>query len=255
MEIDRDRRVLASNKRRIRNGLAFWLATAFAVATGTVTAPVFAQEMTSAPNSSATSQNTNAPAQVPATLSMVPGTQIQVRTADSLSALDDGYGGHFIGVLVQPVVVDGWVVARTGQYIVGEAVATEKNSKVRLRLNQLILVDGELVRIETAGVAMALNAPPQSLVSFSVTTAASVSTSRGRVAFKPVTAEDYTNFPLGNAPTKIPFGYDPPCCVDQHGYGQFAGDGYGYEYYYGAGYVPPPIQIRYYGWHGNRWGW
>jgi len=255
MEFDRDRKVMASKFERWRRDFAFSAAAMLAVGFGFMTTSAFAQEAADTVAAVVAAQNTNAPAQVPATLSLVPGTQIQVRTADYLSALDDGYVGHFIGVLVQPVAVDGWVVARAGQYIVGEAVAADKNSKVRLRLNQLILVDGELVPIETAGVAMALNAPPQSLVSFSLTTAASVSTSRGRVAFKPVTAEDYTNFPLGNAPTKIPLGYDPPCCVDQHGYGQFAGDGYGYEYYYGAGYVPPPIQIRYYGWHGNRWGW
>jgi hypothetical protein len=255
MEFDRDRKVMASKFERWRRDFAFSAAAMLAVGFGFTTTSTFAQEAADTVATVVAAQNTNAPAQVPAAFSLVPGTQIHVRTADSLSALDDGYGGHFIGVLVQPVVVDGWVVARAGQYIVGEAVAADKNSKVRLRLNQLILVDGELVRIETASVTMPLHAPPQSLVSFSLTTAASVSTSRGRVAFKPVTAEGYTNFPLGNAPTKIPFGYDPPCCVDQHGYGQFAGDGYGYEYYYGAGYVPPPIQIRYYGWHGNRWGW
>jgi hypothetical protein len=180
---------------------------------------------------------------------------IQVRTADYLSSEDDGNGAHFIGTLARPVVVDGWLVAHAGQYIVGEVASSDKNRGFELHLNQLILEDGELVRIQTAAVIAAKGTPPQSPLTFNLAKAVSFSTLRGRVAFRAVIAEDYTNFPLGSAPVQIPFGYDPPCCVDQHGYGAFAGDGYGYPYYYGAGYFPPPIQIRYYGWHGNRWGW
>jgi hypothetical protein len=239
---------------------SFWRAAGLVVVFGLMAHSVSAQQIAAADAATpdvAQAQST-AVAQggevAPTTLSLSEGTSVHLRTTDYLSALNDGYGGQFIGVLVAPVVVDGWLVARAGQYIVGEAASGDKKT-VSLRLNQLILVDGGLVRIETSPVTAGLDTPPQSMLSFTLTKAATISRVRGRVTFRTVTAEDYTNFPLGNAPTKIPFGYDPPCCIDQHGYGQFAGDGYGYHYYYGAGYVPPPVQIRYYGWHGNRWGW
>lgn len=243
----------------LAKSISLWrTAAGFAVILGCMTYSVSAQQM-AAPDAIApsTAQATTAApggSTIPDTLTLNEGTAVHLRTTDFLSALNDGYGGHFIGVLVAPVVVDGWVVARAGQYIVGDAANGDKKT-IQLRLSQMILVDGGLVRIETSPVAAGLDTPPQSVLTFTLTKAATISTVRGRVAFRTVVAEDYTNFPLGNAPTKIPFGYDPPCCVDQHGYGQFAGDGYGYDYYYGAGYVPPPVQIRYYGWHGNRWGW
>jgi hypothetical protein len=244
--------------RSFGRSISFWRMAGFAVILGCMTYSVSAQQVaapdTMAPSTAQGTTVAQGTSTVPDTLTLNEGTAVHLRTTDFLSALNDGYGGHFVGVLVAPVVVDGWVVARAGQYIVGDAANGEKKT-IQLRLSQLILVDGGLVRIETSPVAAGLDTAPQSVLTFTLTKATPVSTVRGRVAFRAVTGEDFTNFPLGNAATKIPFGYDPPCCVDQHGYGQFAGDGYGYDYYYGAGYVPPPVQIRYYGWHGNRWGW
>ena len=184
---------------------------------------------------------------------MPEGMAIQVRTTDYLSnSLDSG---HFIGVLFQPIVLDGWVVARAGQYIVGDMSNAGKKSAVQLSLSELMLADGEVLRIQTPAINASTETAPLALLTFNLAQAVSFTTTRGAVAFHAVSPEDYTNFPLGNAPVQLPYGYDPPCCVDQNGNGAFAGDGYGYPYYYGAGYFPPPIQIRYYGWHGTRWGW
>jgi hypothetical protein len=257
MAMDRDRRVFAKAGNRYLKQFSFSYAALLAVILIFNASPSRAQQAISESASTPVVSDPQQaqPNSVPSTLTLASGVQIHLRTADYLSTEDDGNGAHFIGVLVQPVVVDGWVVARAGQYIVGQISNSDKKSTLQLSLSQLILVDGNLVQIQTSVASMAKDAPPQSLLTLTLVTDATFSTTKGRVAFRAVTAADYSNFPLGNAPTKIPFGYDPPCCVDQHGYGQFAGDGYGYEYYYGAGYVPPPIQIRYYGWHGNRWGW
>lgn len=192
---------------------------------------------------------------LPDTLAIADGSALQVRSTDVLSS--DLIGDHrsFIGVLIQPVVADGWIIAPAGQYIVGEATRSGKNAGVSLKLNYLILVDGELVRIQTAPTTAAAGLPPQSMLTFHLTSSVSFATARGHDAFRAVTPNDYADFPLGHAAVKIPYGYDPPCCVDQYGNGAFAGDGYGYNYYYGPGYFPPPIQIRYYGWHGQHFGW
>jgi hypothetical protein len=192
---------------------------------------------------------------LPDTLAIADGAALQVRSTGALSSDWNGDHSSFIGVLVQPVVVDGWVIARAGQYIVGEAARPGKNTDVSLTLNYLILADGELVRIQTAPTSAAAGLPPQSALTFHLAGSVSFPTASGHDAFRAVTANDYTDFPLGHAAVKIPYGYDPPCCVDQYGNGSFAGDGYGYNYYYGPGYFPAPIQIRYYGWHGQHFGW
>jgi hypothetical protein len=215
----------------------------------------FGQQPTVDPNPSISAQGAQQQPAVPDTVSLPEGMSIQVRTTDYFSFDHDGSGGHFIGVLTQPVVAVGLAIAHAGQYVVGDVTNSGKKATTQLHLSQLVLADGELLQIETSTITAEGNTPPQSSLTFNLTKSALISITRGRVAFRSVTPEDYTDFPLGNGSIKIPYGYDPPCCVDRHGYGAFAGDGYGYSYYYGAGYFPPPVQIRYYGWHGKRWGW
>lgn len=95
------------------------------------------------------------PANLPDALTIPAGTVIQVRTTDWLSSEKSQPGDVFVATLVQPIVVDGWVVARRNQSIIGHVTDAKKAprgggvSKLQLDLSQLTLVDGQLVPVQT----------------------------------------------------------------------------------------------------------
>jgi hypothetical protein len=95
------------------------------------------------------------PANLPDNLTIPAGTVIQVRTTDWLSSEKSQIGDVFVATLVQPIVVDGWVVARRNQSIIGHVTDAKKAprgggvSKLQLDLSQLTLVDGQLVPVQT----------------------------------------------------------------------------------------------------------
>lgn len=212
-----------------------------------------AQQANASRPSSATS------ARVPDSLTVPQGTELQLRTEDSLASTPEN-DNRFFAMLVSPVVVDGWVVARAGEYITGDvaapaSIAGTKPETVTLTLATFMLVDGRMVAIQAAPVKVPANLAAFSRVTFRMDAPVQFSTARSRSAFRVVTQEDFTTYPLGTGNSPLPAGYDPPCCLDQHAVGAFKGDGYGYPYYYSAAYFPPPVAIAYYGWHGTRWGW
>jgi hypothetical protein len=91
----------------------------------------------------------------PPTLTIPAGTVIRVRTSQWLSSDHNHEGDLFDAVLMQPVVVDGFVVARPGQTVIGRVGAAQKakagggNSRLGVELNQLILVDGQQLPLRT----------------------------------------------------------------------------------------------------------
>jgi hypothetical protein len=94
--------------------------------------------------------------QVPPTLTLPAGTVITVRVSQLLSSDENRTGDVFDAVLQQPVVVDGWVVARKGQTVLGRVAVAEKArrggggvSQLGVGLSQLILVDGQQLPIRT----------------------------------------------------------------------------------------------------------
>jgi hypothetical protein len=95
------------------------------------------------------------PANLPETLTIPAGTVIQVRTSDWLSSDHNKPGDEFIATLAQPIVVDGWVVMRRNQNIVGHVTDAKRAGRVKgvsrlqLDLSQLTLVDGQLVPVQT----------------------------------------------------------------------------------------------------------
>jgi hypothetical protein len=95
------------------------------------------------------------PANLPDALTIPAGTVIQIRTTDWLSSEKSQTGDVFIATLVQPIVVDGWVVMRRNQNIIGHVTDAKKAprgggvSKLQLDLSQLTLVDGQLVPVQT----------------------------------------------------------------------------------------------------------
>jgi uncharacterized membrane protein YgcG len=97
-----------------------------------------------------------APSQpVPPTLTLPAGTVIPVRVMEWLSSNENHPGDSFSAMLDQPLVADGWVVSRRGQYLFGRVVVAQKaghgnhSSRLGLDLNELTLVDGESLSIQT----------------------------------------------------------------------------------------------------------
>lgn len=92
---------------------------------------------------------------VPALLTLPAGTLITVRTTQEISSDRNKPGDAFSTVLEQPVVTQGWVVARRGQVAEGQVAAAQPAGRVRgvsqlgLELTQLVLVDGQQVPVRT----------------------------------------------------------------------------------------------------------
>jgi hypothetical protein len=89
------------------------------------------------------------PAQtLPGSLTIPAGTILLIRTNDFLSSDRNQVGDMFTAVLDQPVVVNGWVVARRGQTVVGKVKTAQKAGRVKgtsqlgLELTDLTIVDG-----------------------------------------------------------------------------------------------------------------
>jgi hypothetical protein len=93
--------------------------------------------------------------QVPQVLTLPAGTVISIRTSQYLSSDQNRPGDSFSAELQQPLVVDGWVVARRGQTVLGRVVIAQKAGRIKgvsqlgVELAQLVLVDGQQLPIRT----------------------------------------------------------------------------------------------------------
>jgi hypothetical protein len=91
----------------------------------------------------------------PATLTLPAGTIIRVRSDDWLSSDRNLPGDNFSAVLDQPIVVDGWVVARRGQAETGTVAVAKKagrrsgTSQLGVQIDELTLVDGQQLPLQT----------------------------------------------------------------------------------------------------------
>jgi len=105
-------------------------------------------------------QSQNAPLaqpaqQVPGTLTIPTGTILLIRINDFLSSDRNQIGDQFTAVLENPLVVNGWVVARRGQMIVGHVKDVRKAGRIKgtselgVELTDLTVVDGRQVPILT----------------------------------------------------------------------------------------------------------
>jgi len=94
-------------------------------------------------------------APVPSTLSLTSGTYFTVRTTNPLSTDHNQVGDAFSAVLTEPIVINGFVVARRGQVVQGRVSTVEKagrvsgTSKLGLELTQLTLVDGQQLNLHS----------------------------------------------------------------------------------------------------------
>jgi hypothetical protein len=91
----------------------------------------------------------------PALLTIPAGTVVIMRINEPLSSDRNQVGDQFTGTLQQPIVVNGWVVARRGQVVLGQVKSVKKAGRVKgvsqlgVELTDMTLVDGEQAAILT----------------------------------------------------------------------------------------------------------
>jgi hypothetical protein len=91
----------------------------------------------------------------PALLTIPAGTVLIMRINEPLSSDRNQIGDQFTRVLEQPIVVNGWVVARRGQTVIGQVKSVKKAGRVKgvselgVELTDLTLVDGQQAPILT----------------------------------------------------------------------------------------------------------
>ena len=94
-------------------------------------------------------------APAPSMLTIPAGTVLIMRLNEPLSSDRNQIGDQFSGVLEQPIVVNGWVVARRGQVVMGQVKSVKKAGRVKgmsqlgIELTDLTLVNGEQAPILT----------------------------------------------------------------------------------------------------------
>jgi hypothetical protein len=92
---------------------------------------------------------------VPPELALPAGTLITVRTTQLLSNDKNRPGDVFDAELEQPLVAQGWVVARSGQTVEGRIAVAQAAGRVQgvsqlaVELSELVLVDGQQVPVRT----------------------------------------------------------------------------------------------------------
>ncbi len=137
------------------------LAAGFALALGSL--PALAQE-TAAPSDQQQSGGwrkfdqrdpADPAAPLPGQLTLPAGTWLTVRIEQEVSSDHNLKGDAFNASLVQPLIANGFVVARRGQMVGGQVVEAEKagrakgTSRLGLTLTELSLVDGRQVPVKT----------------------------------------------------------------------------------------------------------
>jgi hypothetical protein len=94
-------------------------------------------------------------APVPASITIPAGKVLFIRLNELLSSDRNHEGDTFTATLDQPVVVDGWVVVRRGETIVGNVTLAKKAGRVKgvsqlgLELTDVTVVDGQQLPILT----------------------------------------------------------------------------------------------------------
>ena len=111
-----------------------------------------------APENSAAAANQDAPPDyqpLPLSLTLPAGTLVTVRISQMLSSDRNLPGDIFNAELQKPLVVDGWVVARRGQTVLGRVAVAQRAGRIKgvsqlgVTLSNLVLVDGQQLRIRT----------------------------------------------------------------------------------------------------------
>lgn len=92
---------------------------------------------------------------LPAQLTLPAGNWIKVRIDQPLSSNRNQPGDQFMATLAEPLIVDGFVVARRGQTVAGQVVSVEKAGRIKgtarlgIEVNEIGLVDGRQIPIRS----------------------------------------------------------------------------------------------------------
>ena len=124
---------------------------------------------------------------LPPQLTIKPGTFVMVRVDQMLSSNHNQPGDVFSATLMQPVVVDGVVVAQRGQTVMGRVAEAQKSkaghdSRLGLELTGLTLVDGTQATVRSQLVARRGPTTPGGQELGAVATTTAVGASVGAVA-------------------------------------------------------------------------
>jgi len=118
--------------------------------------PPYSRDSRLAPSTQAAPTAPAVPSQsLPSFLTIPAGTVLLIRTNDLLSSDNNRAGDSFTAVLDQPIVVNGWVVARRGQTLIGKVKDAKKaghikgTSELDVELTDLTIVDGRQLPILT----------------------------------------------------------------------------------------------------------
>jgi hypothetical protein len=270
--------------------------------------PVAAPDQSAAPDQNIAADQNAAPGQnnapagpppayppsynLPAHLTIPAGSFINVRIDQPLSTNQNKAGDFFFGTLIDPIVVDGIVVAQRGQRVNGQVTQSDKGGRVSgvarlgLAITALTAVDGQQIPVRTqfvgrnapstvgrdvgvvagaalglAGVLLSHGAPavvyPETPLTFRIEQAATVDTQKAPQAFQPVNPNQYQYPPQ----TQLRTG--PPPAPGAYGYGYGYPAPYAYAPYPYAYAYPYPYYPYYWGpsfgvvigrgWYGGRW--
>jgi hypothetical protein len=93
---------------------------------------------------------------IPPMLNLPAGTLIQIRINNELSSEHNQAGDRFSASLEQPIIANGWVVARRGQLLTGRVVSVKKagrisgTSQLGVEIVELTFVDGQILPVHTS---------------------------------------------------------------------------------------------------------
>jgi len=207
---------------------------------------------------------------LPPQLTLKAGTYVNIRVSQALSNDRSKAGDTFSASLLQPVIVDGVVVAARGQMVYGRVTESEKahkgnDSRLGLELTSLTLADGAQAPIHSQLVAKpgsqasggpeaatvvsapAAGAPavltahshgsvvyPGTALTFGITSPVAIDTANASQAFRYAGPEDYLQTSVTNAATRPPA--RRTTYVYGPGYYPYYYPYYGYPYYWGPSF-------------------
>jgi hypothetical protein len=118
--------------------------------------PLPPQQRNDRPPSAMRGQGAPSPYGLPAQVTIKPGTFVTIRVDQGLSSDHNQAGDMFTATLMQPIVVDGVVVAQRGQAVIGRVAEAKKagrvegTSRLALQLTSITLADGTQANVQSS---------------------------------------------------------------------------------------------------------
>lgn len=97
----------------------------------------------------------NTETRVPHTVTLTAGTTLSVRVGETLSSATNQQGDTFLATLLQPLVIDGFIIAERGARVEGKVIDAQQAGRARgsshlgISIVRLATSDGQNIRIRT----------------------------------------------------------------------------------------------------------